>query len=151
MQPMDSGNPMPEKIQFSYEDVDFSLNNIDTILSWIKGIIDRENHILNSISYIFCSDEYLYQINLEYLNHDTYTDIITFSLSDEHIESDIFISIDRVKENAQQFNVSFERELHRVMIHGVLHLCGYKDKSAEEQSLMTTKENEALQFLETFA
>ena len=137
-----------ETIQFIPEDVEFELERQALIQQWILQVIHRENRSLDTITYIFCSDEYLHKINVEYLNHDTYTDIITFSLSEEEIESDIFISIDRIKENAKELNVNFETELHRVIIHGVLHLCGYKDKSKEEQELMTVKENEALDLLE---
>ncbi|MGB1216433.1 MAG: rRNA maturation RNase YbeY, partial [Saprospiraceae bacterium] len=115
---------------------------------WIQSIIQKEEQTLDAVTFIFCSDEYLHKINMEYLNHDTYTDIITFPMSDIHIESDIFISLDRIRENATQFNLPFEKELHRVMIHGILHLCGYGDKSAEEQQLMTQKENKALKLLE---
>lgn len=141
---------LTEAIQFVNEDVDFELGKKTLLRHWIQQIIQNENSHLASITYIFCSDEYLHQINLDYLNHDTYTDIITFSLSEDEIESDIFISIDRVKENASQFNIDFHTELRRVMIHGVLHLCGFKDKTSEEQEHMTAKENEALNILEKF-
>ena len=111
-------------------------------------MIEREGCNLTQVCYIFCSDEYLYNLNQEYLNHDTYTDIITFPYSEPPlVEGDIFISIDRVKENASQFGAPFEQELHRVMIHGVLHLCGYSDKSPDEEALMRKKEDEALQLL----
>lgn len=138
---------LSEKISFSSEKIDFELEHSDTIREWIQTIVQRENKVLAAVSYIFCSDEYLYEINWEYLQHDTYTDIITFSLSDQHIESDIFISIDRVRENADSFSLSFQQELCRVIIHGILHLCGYKDKTEEEQVLMTKKEDEALDIL----
>ena len=102
----------------------------------------RKNHRIDTINYIFCSDEYLLSINQEYLQHDTYTDIITFDLSNNKTEivSDIYISIDRVKENAQKFNSNIEHELHRVLFHGILHLCGLKDKSKQDAALMRSKE-----------
>jgi len=123
-------------LTFHTEDIDFELENAEKIQQWILQAIEHEGGTLSFINYIFCSDTYLHRINVEYLNHDTYTDIITFPYSDETIESDIFISINRVRENAKTFNVTFERELHRVMIHGVLHLLGYGDKTKEEQNAM---------------
>ena len=110
------------------------------------ALILNEKHSLKTLNFIFCTDEYLHSINLQYLNHDTYTDIITFDNSegDGLIEGDIFISIDRVKENANKFDVSLEKEIKRVMAHGVLHLCGYIDKTAGEAKQMRLKEDEAL-------
>ena len=100
---------------------------------------------MGDINYIFCSDNYLHQINFQYLDHDTFTDIITFDQSDkDQIEGDIFISIDRVHENANERNISFVNELHRVMIHGILHLLGYNDKTPKEKQLMREKEDECL-------
>ena len=101
---------------------------------------------MQSINYIFCSDDYLLELNKQYLNHNTLTDIITFELNapGEPILSDIFISIDRVKENAKTLEIPFKQELHRVIFHGALHLCGYKDKKKEEQKLMRRKEDEYL-------
>lgn len=100
-------------------------------------------------NFIFCSDAYLIQINREYLSHDTLTDIITFDNSDSPglIETDIFISVERVKENASLLNIRHEKELHRVMIHGILHLLGFKDKTPQEKEIMRDKENEALSYL----
>lgn len=129
-------------IDFHTESIDFELDSPTTIESWIKETILSENGDLHFINYIFCSDEYLHKINLEYLDHDTYTDIITFPYREDKIESDIFISIERVRENADKFGVSFEHELYRVIIHGVLHLLGYQDKSPQQQQLMRTKEEE---------
>jgi rRNA maturation RNase YbeY len=103
-----------------------------------------------SLSFIFCSDDYLHQINVEYLHHDTLTDVITFeytAANSDAIEGDIFISIDRIKENAAEFQVPFEVELHRIMVHGTLHLLGYSDKSPNDKALMTEKENFYLQQL----
>ena len=135
-------------ISFQTEAIEFELSAPGAISEWIKTVIEREGCNLTQVCYIFCSDEYLYNLNQEYLNHDTYTDIITFPYSEPPlVEGDIFISIDRVKENASQFGSPFEQELHRVMIHGVLHLCGYSDKSPDEEALMRKKEDEALQLL----
>jgi len=112
------------------------------IFSKIENLIQNENKTKGDLSFIFCSDDYLLDINKKYLNHDFYTDVITFDYSENNILSgDVFISIDRVKENAGTFNVPFEEELQRVMIHGVLHLAGYKDKTDKEKKQMTDKEN----------
>ena len=135
-------------ISFQSEDVAFELSSPEEPAAWIRSVIEREGHELHEVCFIFCSDEYLYNLNQEYLNHDTYTDIITFPYTElPLIEGDIFISVDRVKENARKFGVPFEQELFRVMIHGILHLCGYRDKSPEEKVLMRKKEDEALQLL----
>lgn len=137
-----------EQIFFEQEQVDFELAHPEQLISWIKSILQKEQKELVQLTFIFCSDSYLIEMNNEYLDHDTYTDIITFPyLELPLVEGDIFISIDRVTENAKQYQVSFEQELRRVMIHGVLHLCGYLDKSDEEARLMRTKENEALALL----
>lgn len=138
---------MPDiSIEFVSEDVDFTLTNTDKFKTWIAQVISDHAFILENITYIFCSDAYLYNINQSYLNHDTFTDIITFDNSDEEdiVESDIFISIDRVKDNASQFNIFFEEELHRVMLHGVLHLVGYDDKDDTDKEIMRQKENHYL-------
>ncbi len=138
-------DPAPRgEISFIYEDTEKRLDSPFITSQWIKDIVHKEGRELDFIQYVFCSDKYLHKINLEYLNHDTYTDIITFSLSDECIESDIFISMERVGENASERGIPFEIELHRVIIHGVLHLCGYGDKTDEEKALMREKEEEAL-------
>jgi len=129
-------------ISFHSEDVDFQLENEQQIIDWIKNTIQQEAKSATEISYIFCTDEYLYQMNLEYLNHDTYTDIITFDYTEKSVVSgDIFISIDRVKENAIKFKTTFKNELSRVIIHGVLHLLGYKDKTPEQKQVMRSKED----------
>ncbi|MGL4632216.1 MAG: rRNA maturation RNase YbeY [Leadbetterella sp.] len=114
--------------------------------SWIKSIIYNEGFIVGNITYIFMTDDELLKINIQYLDHATYTDIITFDNSEEEkkIEGDIFISWDRIIENAATFNVNVESELSRVMAHGVLHLCGYKDKKEEEKKVMRRKEDEAI-------
>ncbi|GEO04311.1 endoribonuclease YbeY [Adhaeribacter aerolatus] len=138
---------MPDElIEFVSEDVDFTLPNQEPVAAWLTTIIQNHPFQLQNLTYIFCSDEYLLEINQEYLDHDTYTDIITFNNADEPeiIESDIFISIDRVKENAANLNIPFLDELHRVMAHGVLHLLGYDDKSPELKQLMRTAEDNCL-------
>ncbi len=133
-------------INFFNEATDFVLNQQESIQVWISTIIKTEGYELIQLNYIFCSDEYLYNINHNYLNHDTYTDIITFDNSETNqtIESDIFISIDRVKENAQLQKLVFEDELARVMVHGVLHLMGWGDKTETLQKEMRLKEDACL-------
>ena len=131
-------------ISFNYES-DFSLEQEDVYASWIETIVESENKILGEISYIFCDDEYLHSINMQYLNHDTLTDIISFDYTEgDIISGDIFVSIERVEDNAKDFNVSFDEELKRVLAHGVLHYCGYKDKSDDDALLMRTKEEEKI-------
>lgn len=133
-------------IHFFEEDVKANLKQKRFVKTWIKASIENEKKSLGTLNYIFCDDDYLYQMNVEYLNHNTLTDIITFDQSDikDKIEGDIFISVDRVKENAIKFNVDYLDELHRVMIHGALHLIGYKDKNKQQQELMREKENHYL-------
>lgn len=118
--------------------------NEEQLSDWLLSVINREAfEPSDSINFIFCSDAYLHQINLEYLNHDTLTDIITFDNSEEPktVEGDIFISLERIKENAEVFDVPFEQELKRVLVHGMLHLIGYNDKTEEEQKTMREKED----------
>ena len=127
---------------YLHSECDFEAGSVSNLEPWIKTVITKENKTLGELNYIFCTDEYLLEKNQTFLNHNTYTDIITFDYSEENqISGDIFISIERVKENARKFAVEFETELKRVMIHGVLHLIGYKDKSEDEQKLMREKEN----------
>lgn len=131
-------------INFNYES-DFSLDNEEAVAAWISGVIVSESKKEGEINYIFCDDEYLHKINLEYLNHDNLTDIISFDYSvGNEINGDIFISVERVQDNANDFKVSFETELKRVMVHGILHYCGYKDKGEEDERLMRSKEDEKL-------
>ncbi len=131
-------------ISFNYES-DFVLTLEDVYASWIETIVESENKILGEISYIFCDDDYLHEINVQYLNHDTLTDIISFDYTEgDVISGDIFVSIERVKDNAIDFNVPFEEELKRVLAHGVLHYCGYKDKSDADALLMRSKEDEKI-------
>lgn len=128
-------------ISFNYE-TDFKLKKELDYSNWISDLIIEEKYSLGDINYIFCSDDYLHKINVEFLNHDTLTDIISFDYSvGKKLHGDIYISIDRVKENATEFNVSFTNELTRVLAHGVLHYCGYKDKSDAEAKTMRSKED----------
>jgi probable rRNA maturation factor len=133
-------------INFFQEDITFKLPNKLKIKQWIKHIAAEEGYQITDLNYIFCSDEYLYQINLSYLNHATYTDIITFDNSEEEkkLEGDIFISIERVRENATIQKLTFENEILRVLAHGLFHLCGFKDKSKEEEKVMRQKEDESI-------
>ena len=132
-------------ISFNYE-TDFELDNEAQYEDWISRIIESEGFDEGEINYIFCDDEYLHKINVEYLDHDTLTDIISFDYTVGNVlQGDIFISIERVQDNANDFNVSFEEELKRVLSHGVLHYCGYKDKSEEDEVLMRAKEEEKMQ------
>lgn len=131
-------------IDFHYE-LDFELKDIIKYSDWITRIIKEEGYTLAQLDYIFCDDSYLLEMNQQYLQHDTFTDIITFDYTEEtRVAGDVFISVDRVRENAAEYKVTFPEELRRVMAHGVLHLLGYKDKSVEEQSSMRKKENESL-------
>lgn len=131
-------------ISFNYES-DFILDQEDVFASWIENIVESENKILGEISYVFCDDDYLHNINVQYLNHDTLTDIISFDYTEgDVISGDIFVSIERVKDNASDYNVPFVEELKRVLAHGVLHYCGYKDKSDADAKLMRSKEDEKI-------
>ena len=131
-------------INFNYE-TDFTLDNEVAIAAWLTNVITSENKKVGEINYIFCDDEYLHKINLEYLNHDTLTDIISFDYTmGNELSGDIFVSIERVNDNAKDFNVVFEEELKRVLVHGILHYCGYKDKGEAEELLMRSKEDEKI-------
>jgi len=133
-------------VNFFEEDICFNLKNKLKVKEWVKATIAAEGYKLQELNYIFCSDSYLLNINQQYLDHDTYTDIITFDNSEKErvIEGDIFISIDRIRENAEKFATGEVNELHRVIIHGALHLLGYTDKTAESKELMTAKEDQYL-------
>ena len=137
------------KINFFTEDIEFTLNKKDKIRQWINYTAKSERYTIDTINYIFCSDDYLLNINKEYLDHDYYTDIITFDNSEEEdkVLSDIFISIDRVKDNAENSQLNFDQELHRVIIHGLLHLIGYNDKNEEDKITMRSKEDHCLTLL----
>ena len=136
---------MEAEINFFYE-TDFSLVGENVFKKWIIEIIESESKQYGDINFIFCDDEYLHSINLKYLDHDTLTDIISFDYTEgDTISGDIFISIERVKENAEEVSTRFSDELKRVMSHGVLHFCGYKDKTERESDLMRRKEEEKMQ------
>jgi len=130
-------------INFFQEDISFNLTEKNKYKKWLRSLAQTEGFIIRDLNYIFCSDEYLYQMNVEYLNHDTYTDIITFDNSEKEkdIEGDIFISIPRVKENANTQNLEINLELKRVIAHGLLHLMGYRDKTDDEIKIMRKQEN----------
>lgn len=142
-------------ISFHTEDIKFTLKNKSILKQWITITVQKEKRKIGEISFIFCSDDYLLKMNKEYLNHDTYTDIITFDYSDQFpilrgvrgIHGDIFISIERVKENTLKFSKSLEEELHRVIIHGILHLLGYTDKTKVAKEEMTKQEDICLKAL----
>ena len=125
-----------------YSETDFDLEDEIKTAKWLEFCIDQENKELGEVCYIFCDDPYLLEKNVKYLKHNTLTDIISFDYSmDDFISGDIFISIERVIDNAKDFNKSFKDELHRVMIHGILHYCGFKDSSPEEKKVMRSKED----------
>lgn len=130
-------------INFFNEDVDFKVPHPRKTKVWLKGIIEAESYELNQLNYVFCSDEYLLTINRQYLEHDFYTDIITFDNSEEEgkVEGDIFVSIERIHENAKELNKTFEEELRRVLAHGILHLVGYDDIEDEQELEMRAKED----------
>ena len=133
-----------------YSETKFELSDKERISTWLGNVIVEEGKSEGDITYVFCDDAYLHKINLEFLQHDTLTDIISFDYSlGNQVHGEIYISIERVIENASNFNTTFENELHRVMVHGILHYCGYKDKLEVEASLMRDKENRALELLST--
>jgi rRNA maturation RNase YbeY len=135
-------------ISFFSKELSFTLENQNRTEKWIQQCINSEDKLTGEITYIFCKDNYLHEVNLEHLHHDTFTDIITFNYcSNNLISGDIFISIDRIKENAILYNTTFQNELHRVMIHGILHLIGFDDKSEEDKILMRSKEDFYLSLL----
>ena len=126
----------------------FSLKTESALIKCIRSLVKQELREIGDITFVFCDDNYLHKINLEFLDHDTYTDIITFDYSaGNEIVSEVYISVDRVAENAKKFSQTFENEIHRVIVHGVLHLCGYNDKLAEEKQIMRDKENHYLSLL----
>jgi rRNA maturation RNase YbeY len=131
-------------ISFNYE-TEFELPNESEISNWLSNVIKSEYKKEGDINYIFCDDDYLVEINQQYLDHDTLTDIISFDYSvGNELHGDVFISVERVVENAEDFNVTFEEELRRVIVHGILHYCGYKDKNEEDENLMRQKEEEKM-------
>jgi rRNA maturation RNase YbeY len=131
-------------ISFNYE-LDFKLDDETFYSDWLSKVISSEMKHEGEINYIFCDDDYLLEINQQYLNHDTLTDVISFDYSiGNELHGDVFISIERVRENATDFNVAFDNELKRVMVHGILHYCGYKDKSLKDENIMRDKEEEKM-------
>jgi probable rRNA maturation factor len=133
--------PSLSKVCFFFEKRDFSLQNRTGLKAFVESIFKKEKKALASINYIFCSDKRLLEINRQFLNHDYYTDIITFDLSESSsTQAEIYISVDRVRDNAKQLGSSFKSELHRVVFHGALHLCGYRDKTTKEKEEMREKE-----------
>jgi len=132
-------------IIFNNQNTSFKLKNVSKIKSWIKTSIEKEKRKLGNINFVFTTDKDLLKLNQQFLKHDTLTDIITFDYCEgKIIHSDIMISVERVEENAKKLNIDFNQEIKRVMIHGVLHLCGYKDKSKADKELMRKRENLAL-------
>lgn len=139
-------------ISYLNEQVVFRLKNKRSYTAWLKNVAEKEKKAIDTLSYIFCDDAFLLQVNQQYLNHDTYTDIITFDYSSpQGLAGDIFISIERVRENALKYKVSAEEELRRVMVHGLLHLAGYKDKTAAQKKRMRQKEDHYIKRFNTFA
>jgi len=134
-----------ENVQFFFPYKKVNLPTRGVLKQFIASLFKKEKRKLQSIRYIFCSDDYLLNINKTYLQHHYYTDIITFELGTTETDADIYISLDRVKDNTMLFNTSFKKELHRVMFHGALHLCGYKDKLKTEKAIMRQKEDRYLQ------
>lgn len=142
-------------IIFHTEDIDFQIEDnsklYKTLTSWLIGTAEREGEQVGELNYIFCSDDYLHKLNVEYLDHDTLTDIITFPTFEEEnapISGDMYISIERVRDNANDLNIPFDEELRRVLVHGLLHLCGYLDETDEDELLMRQKEDEALVYFD---
>lgn len=131
-------------ISFNYEN-NFTLPNEQKLSNWLEEVVTTEHREIAELNYIFCDDEYLHKLNVEFLDHDTLTDVIGFDYSiGKNLQGDIYISIERVADNAKDLGLTFESELHRVMVHGILHFCGYKDKSDIEALIMTSKEDEHL-------
>ena len=134
-------------IEFNYE-TDFSLEHEDIISDWLQKLIHQEKCTLNEINYIFCDDVYLHKVNVDFLDHDTLTDVISFDYSvGKNLQGDIFISVERVADNAKDFQVDFLNELYRVISHGLFHFCGYKDKTESDIVVMRSKENQALELI----
>lgn len=138
-------NPISKAtIDFITKDIDYQLEHETAISSWIEETIRSHNRVSSLIEYVLCSDDYILKINKEHLSHDYYTDIITFPLQKSPLEATIFISVDRVRENAELYSTRMIDELHRVMIHGILHLLGYNDKTTDEKTEMRTQEDKYL-------
>ena len=138
---MSDSQPESPTINFFSEDIVFSITNPEKITSWLQFVVKDNNRLLGSLNYIFCSDDFLLKLNLQYLEHNTLTDVITFPFSDHPIEADIYISIERVRDNAAKYCVNEFQELRRVIVHGLLHLLGFADKTDGDILLMRSKEN----------
>ena len=137
-------------IDFNFE-TDFQLKHETKLQTWIGDVISAEGFELGEVSYVFCDDEYLHKLNVEFLDHDTLTDIISFDYGmGKQVNGEIYISVERVADNANDFIVTFEDELHRVIIHGILHLCGYKDKTEEDAESMRERENKYVDLLNSY-
>ena len=131
-------------IEFNSQN-EFHIDKEEQVLNWLNSVAEMENHQVGELGYVFCSDEYLLDINIQYLDHDTYTDIVTFDYKEGTVlNGEMYISTERVADNAKQFSVSFDSELRRVMVHGLLHMCGFGDKTDEDTKLMRAKEDEYL-------
>ena len=131
-------------IEFSNQ-TEFELEDSTSIKLWIQNVLNKEQKVLGDLQYVFCDDDFLHRINVTYLNHDTFTDIITFDYTnDDVISGEIYISIERVRDNALSYGVGLKDELDRVIVHGVLHVCGYPDKTEDEKGVMRAKEDECL-------
>jgi len=131
-------------ISFTTQEVSYTLESVEAVSSWLHATALAHHRSIATLEYIFCSDDYLLEINKQYLDHDYYTDIITFPLQESPLEATVFISIDRVRENAELYNNTFLDELHRVVVHGLLHLLGYKDSTDDDKAKMRLKEDECL-------
>ena len=137
-------------IDFNFE-TDFQLENQTELRTWISDVITSEGFELGELLYVFCDDEFLLKLNVEFLDHDTLTDILSFDYKvGKQINGEIYISVERVADNAKDFKTDFNEELHRVMIHGIFHFCGLKDKTEAEEKLMRIKEEEALKLLASY-
>lgn len=132
-----------DEISFHFE-IDYICLHEDTHRLWLIKVVNEENHSIRNLTYIFCNDQYLQEINWKFLKHKSLTDIITFQYEEEPIEAEIYISVERVRENAVLLNVPIDEELRRVIVHGLLHCCGYKDKTDQDKKVMRQKENESL-------
>lgn len=129
-------------INFAFIDVEVHALDVVITASWLESVCQEENQFLGEINFVFCNDEYLLEINRSYLDHDFYTDVITFDYSEEgYLSGDVFVSVERVIDNAVVFDTSFLNELHRILVHGLLHLAGYKDKNDDEKKIMRSKED----------
>lgn len=139
-------------IVFFNEDIKFKFQGKNNFKTWLNKVVDKEGFKIKDLNYIFCSDEYLHKINVDYLDHDTFTDIITFDNSEDEsiIEGDIFISVERIEENSQTLNTVFDDELKRVIVHGLLHLCGHGDYSVEDKAEMRRLESECMLLFKLF-